>query len=137
MNILDDLKLQYKTGGMVQKLIFWNIGLFVGFSLLEVVLKLSNVAFSYFDFVVLPSNTTEFLAKPWTLITFNFFHATIFHLIFNLLHSFISPLNSRDCLINRLNFNLSLFPKSIDHELKHMENHKQNHQCVIDKVLKQ
>lgn len=85
MNILDDLKLQYKTGGMVQKLIFWNIGLFVGFSLLEVVLKLSNVAFNYFDFVALPSNTTEFLAKPWTLITFNFFHATIFHLIFNLL----------------------------------------------------
>ena len=29
MNILDDLKLQYKTGGMVQKLIFWNIGCFL------------------------------------------------------------------------------------------------------------
>jgi len=85
MNILDDLKLQYKTGGMVQKLIFWNIGLFVVFSLLEVVLKLSNIAFTYFDFVALSSNTTEFLAKPWTLVTFSFFHAGIFHLIFNLL----------------------------------------------------
>jgi membrane associated rhomboid family serine protease len=85
MNILDDLKLQYKTGGMVQKLIFWNIGLFVVFSLLEVVLKFSNIAFTYFDFVALSSNTTEFLAKPWTLVTFSFFHAGIFHLIFNLL----------------------------------------------------
>ena len=85
MNILDDLKLQYRTGGMVQKLIFWNIGLFVVFSLLEVVLKFSNVAFHYFEFVALSSNTAEFLTKPWTLITFNFFHATILHLIFNLL----------------------------------------------------
>jgi membrane associated rhomboid family serine protease len=85
MNILDDLKLQYKTGGMVQKLIFWNIGLFVVFSLLEVVLKFSNITFIYFDFVALSSNTTEFLAKPWTLVTFSFFHAGIFHLIFNLL----------------------------------------------------
>jgi membrane associated rhomboid family serine protease len=85
MNILDDIQLQYKTGGMVQKLIFWNIGLFVLFSLTEVVLKLLNIAFTYFDFVALSSNTTEFLAKPWTLVTFSFFHAGIFHLIFNLL----------------------------------------------------
>ena len=75
MNILDDIQLQYKTGGMVQKLIFWNIGLFVLFSLTEVVLKFSNIAFTYFDWVALSSNTTEFLAKPWTLVTFSFFHA--------------------------------------------------------------
>ena len=85
MNILDDLKLQYKTGGMVQKLIFWNIGVFVLFSLLTVVFKFSNITFNYFDWVALSSNTPEFLAKPWTIITFNFFHATILHLIFNLI----------------------------------------------------
>lgn len=85
MNIFDDIKLQYKIGGMVQKLIFWNIGLFVLFSLLTVVFKFSNIAFNYFDWVALSSNTTEFLAKPWTIVTFNFFHATILHLIFNLI----------------------------------------------------
>jgi membrane associated rhomboid family serine protease len=85
MNILDDLKLQFKTGGMTQKLIFWNIGLFVLFSLLTVVFKFSNITFNYFDWVALSSNTPEFLAKPWTIITFNFFHATILHLIFNLI----------------------------------------------------
>ena len=29
MPILDDLKLQYRTGGIVQKLIFWNVGVFI------------------------------------------------------------------------------------------------------------
>ena len=85
MNILDDLKLQYKTGGMVQKLIFWNIGLFLVFTLLDVVLKFSKIDFNYFDVVALSSNINTFLIKPWTIITFNFFHAGIFHLIFNLL----------------------------------------------------
>lgn len=85
MNILDDLKLQYKTGGMVQKLIFWNIGLFLVFTLLDVVLKFSKIDFNYFDVVALSSNIHTFLVKPWTIITFNFFHAGIFHLIFNLL----------------------------------------------------
>lgn len=85
MNILDDLKLQYKTGGMVQKLIFWNIGLFLVFTLLDVVLKFSKIDFNYFDVVALSSDIYTFLVKPWTIITFNFFHAGIFHLIFNLL----------------------------------------------------
>ena len=85
MNILDDLKLQYKTGGMVQKLIFWNIGLFLVFTLLDVVLKFSKIDFNYFDVVALSSDIYTFLVKLWTIITFNFFHAGIFHLIFNLL----------------------------------------------------
>jgi membrane associated rhomboid family serine protease len=85
MNILDDIKLQYRTGGMVQKLLFWNIGLFVLATLVDVGLKFSGVAFSYFDYVALSSNTSVFMAKPWTILTFNFFHAGLFHLIFNVL----------------------------------------------------
>ncbi|WP_396196813.1 rhomboid family intramembrane serine protease [Flavobacterium sp.] len=85
MNILDDVKLQYRTGGMVQKLLFWNIGLFVLATLVDVGLKFSGIAFSYFDYVALSSNTAVFIAKPWTILTFNFFHAGVFHLIFNVL----------------------------------------------------
>ena len=29
MNILDDLKLQYKMGGFEQKIIYWNCGIFL------------------------------------------------------------------------------------------------------------
>lgn len=85
MNIIDDIKLQYKTGGMVQKLLFWNIGLFVLATLVDVVLKFSGIGFSYFDYVALSSNTVAFFEKPWTILTFNFFHVGVFHLIFNVL----------------------------------------------------
>ena len=83
MNILDDLKLQYKTGGMVQKLIFWNIGCF----LLSLVFfySFSVGSFQIPTWIALSSDFGTFIRTPWTLITFNFFHAGFLHLIFNLM----------------------------------------------------
>lgn len=83
MNILDDLKLQYKTGGMVQKLIFWNIGCF----LLSLVFfySFSVGSFQIPYWIALSSDLGTFVKSPWTLVTFNFFHYGFFHLIFNLL----------------------------------------------------
>ncbi|WP_026724844.1 rhomboid family intramembrane serine protease [Flavobacterium sasangense] len=83
MNILDDLKLQYNTGGMVQKLIFWNIGCF----LLSLVFfySFSVVKFQIPTWIALSSDFGTFIRTPWTLITFNFFHAGFLHLIFNLM----------------------------------------------------
>ena len=83
MNILDDLKLQYKTGGMVQKLIFWNIGCF----LLSLVFfySFSVGKFQIPTWIALSSDLSTFIRTPWTLITFNFFHAGFLHLIFNLM----------------------------------------------------
>jgi membrane associated rhomboid family serine protease len=83
MNILDDLKLQYKTGGMVQKLIFWNIGCFL-LSLLFFY-RFSIMKFEIPFWIALSSDLGTFIGTPWTLITFNFFHYGFFHLIFNLL----------------------------------------------------
>jgi membrane associated rhomboid family serine protease len=83
MNILDDLKLQYKTGGMVQKLIFWNIGFFL-FSLVFFY-SFSVGKFQIPTWIALSSDLGTFIRKPWTLITFNFFHAGFLHLFFNLM----------------------------------------------------
>ncbi len=83
MNILDDLKLQYKTGGMVQKLIFWNIGFFL-FSLVFFY-NFSAGNFQIPTWIALSSDVATFLRVPWTFITFNFFHAGFLHLIFNLM----------------------------------------------------
>lgn len=83
MNILDDLKLQYRTGGMVQKLIFWNIGCF----LLSLVFfySFSVGKFQIPYWIALSSDIGTFVKAPWTLVAFNFFHYGFFHLIFNLL----------------------------------------------------
>ena len=83
MNILDDLKLQYKTGGMVQKLIFWNIGFFL-FSLVFFY-SFSVGKFQIPTWIALSSDLGVFVSTPWTLITFNFFHSGFLHLFFNLM----------------------------------------------------
>ena len=83
MNILDDLKLQYNTGGMVQKLIFWNIGFFL-FSLVFFY-SFSVGKFQIPTWIALSSDLGNLVRTPWTLITFNFFHAKFLHLFFNLL----------------------------------------------------
>jgi membrane associated rhomboid family serine protease len=83
MNILDDLKLQYKTGGMVQKLIFWNIGFFL-FSLVFFY-SFSVGQFQIPTWIALSSDIGTFIRTPWTLITFIFFHSGFLHLFFNLM----------------------------------------------------
>ena len=83
MNILDDLKLQYKTGGMVQKLIFWNIGFFL-FSLVFFY-SFSVGQFQIPTWIALSSDLGTFIRSPWTLVSFNFFHAGLLHLFFNLM----------------------------------------------------
>lgn len=85
MNILDDLKVQYKIGDMTTKLIFWNILLFAIPSIVFALLQLFNIHLSYFNYVALSSNFSDLLLQPWTIITYSFFHSGFLHLIFNML----------------------------------------------------
>ena len=56
MNIIDDLKLQYKIGGIVTQLIFWNAALFVFPWLFFALLSLLGVNIDYLHYVSLSSN---------------------------------------------------------------------------------
>lgn len=85
MAILEDLKLQYRVGGVVQKLIFWNIGIFVVTTLLQLLYTTGVLPFSCYDFLGLHSNLSYFLKTPWTIFTYMFVHAGFLHLLFNML----------------------------------------------------
>ncbi|SHF79609.1 Membrane associated serine protease, rhomboid family [Flavobacterium segetis] len=85
MNIIDDLKLQYKVGGIVTMLIFWNAALFILPWLLFGLLSLVGINIDYVQFVSLSSDPANLMWKPWSLLTYAFFHAGIMHIIFNLL----------------------------------------------------
>ncbi len=92
MSFLDDLKLQYKLGGIVQKLIFWNIGTYI----LSLIF-FYKFKFGVFDFptwIYLTSSVNETLLKPWTLITYAFLHwgekAGFYHLLFNMIALYFS-----------------------------------------------
>lgn len=83
MGIIDDLKLQYKTGGIALQLIFWNIGIAVVLLLLQAFLPVLHAQIMYW--LQLSSLPSELVFKPWTLISYAFVHANFLHLLFNLL----------------------------------------------------
>lgn len=84
-SILDDLKLQFKMGDVATKLIFWNIILFAIPTIVFSILKLFNINIDFLSYVSLSSNPHELLTKPWSIISYAFFHAGILHILFNLL----------------------------------------------------
>ncbi len=83
MSIIEDIKIQYRTGGIVQKLIFWNIGLY----LLSLIFfyNFSFVNFNFPSWLALYSNFDDFIFSPWTLFSYMFLHAGFLHLLFNMM----------------------------------------------------
>ncbi|SHH00125.1 Membrane associated serine protease, rhomboid family [Flavobacterium fluvii] len=84
-SIIDDLKMQYKFGGITQKLIYWNIACFVVSYVVFGLLRLVDIDVNFIQYVSLSSNPADFLWKPWSIITYAFFHSDLFHIFFNLI----------------------------------------------------
>lgn len=83
MNVMDDLKMQYRTGGITQQLIFWNVGIALPFFVLR---SFAPDAFQFLlGWLSLSSVASEFAVKPWTFITYAFLHADFWHLLFNMI----------------------------------------------------
>lgn len=82
-SIIDDLKMQYKFGGMAKRLIYWNVICFL-VSLLFFY-KFRSGVFDFPNWIALNSEPSVFITKPWTLITYAFFHNGIGHLFFNMI----------------------------------------------------
>jgi membrane associated rhomboid family serine protease len=85
MNILDDLKLQYKMGGVIIRLIFLNILCFAVPGIIFSLLRLFNIDIDYMQYVSLSTNWSELLVKPWTILSYSFFHSGFLHILFNML----------------------------------------------------
>jgi membrane associated rhomboid family serine protease len=82
-SIIDDLKMQYKFGGMAQRLVYWNIACFI-----VSLVFFYQFKFGVFDFpnwIALSSEPLVFITKPWTLLTYSFFHDGFGHIFFNML----------------------------------------------------
>ena len=83
--ILDDLKLQFRNGDVTTKLIFWNVLLFVVPYVLMGILSLLGIQFPFIDYVSLSSDPANLVWKPWSIITYAFFHDGFLHILFNML----------------------------------------------------
>ncbi len=82
-SIIDDLKRQYKFGGMAQRLIYWNIACFLVSLVFFYQFKVG--AFDFPNWVALSSEPLVFLTRPWTLLTYAFFHDGFGHVFFNMI----------------------------------------------------
>lgn len=85
MNIFSSLKQNFNSGSSVIRLIYINIGIFVVFYLFQLILTLFDIPlFQLSSFISVPSNLQQLLVKPWTLISYMFFHENFFHILFNM-----------------------------------------------------
>ena len=86
MNFLDNIKLTFKNGNMVIRLIYINGAVFLIFGLLSIFLhlfRLDQISFTHWFSV--PSNMKDLLTHIWTPITYMFYHERFFHILFNML----------------------------------------------------
>lgn len=88
MSIIEDLKFQYRVGGIDNKLIFWNIGFFLLSIIFFYRFKLGY--FDYPNWVAVSSVPSIVLVKPWTLLSYAFVHYKFTHLLFNMIALFFS-----------------------------------------------
>jgi membrane associated rhomboid family serine protease len=88
MGIWDDIKLTFRNGSNLTRLIYINIGVFVLITIIAGIGFLLNdqeVAVKALNIFSVPASLSTLLARPWTLITYMFTHKDIWHILFNML----------------------------------------------------
>ena len=85
-NIITDLRQRFREGSISLQLIYINVGVFLLLTLATVFLRLFNVAgLSFIHYLEMPADIMQWLMQPWSVLTYMFLHADVFHLLFNML----------------------------------------------------
>ena len=88
-NLFDEFKNAWnKPNNAIAQIIIINTIVFLVMLTLSIFLKLSGEAQIYRsmeELLMLPSDLKLFLSQPWSIITYFFLHADIFHILFNML----------------------------------------------------
>lgn len=85
MDILGEIKRTFKEGSVLTRLIYVNIGVFLVLKIIGVFFYLAGQPFSLLPYLAVPSNTTELIHRPWTVVSYMFLHENFLHLLFNVL----------------------------------------------------
>lgn len=85
-SIFINLKNRFRTGSVLTKLIYINVGFFLLVRLLGVIFLLIDIPdIPYLQYLQVPSSTMALLHRPWTVITYMFTHFDFLHILFNML----------------------------------------------------
>jgi membrane associated rhomboid family serine protease len=91
MNLIDEIKTSFKQGSSLTKLIYINLCIFLGIKIVQIFFFLFNTPEGsgfFIRWLAVPSNLSELIRKPWTVLTYMFVHEGFFHILFNLLWLF-------------------------------------------------
>lgn len=84
--IITDLRNNFRRGSIHIRLAYLNVAVFVLVALTGIVLRLFNLPSpSLFQWFEVPASLPRLAAQPWSVLTYTFLHANIFHLLFNML----------------------------------------------------
>jgi len=91
MNIVDEIKSTFKSGSLLIRLIYINLGVFLLVKVTEILFFFFNRSGAwdiFFNWMAVPVDLSKLILRPWTLITYNFLHLEFLHILFNLLWLF-------------------------------------------------
>ncbi len=91
MKIIDEIKNSFKSGGLLIKLIYINIGIFSLVKLFDILFFFFNQSGSgdfFLEWLAVPADFSRLIIRPWTLISYMFLHLGFIHILFNLLWLF-------------------------------------------------
>jgi membrane associated rhomboid family serine protease len=85
MEIIQKIKLGFRNGNMINRLIYINVGVFFICHIIALLLKLFNLPYeSVYSFVALPAYLPSIITQPWSIISYMFLHESIWHIFFNM-----------------------------------------------------
>ncbi len=85
MSLMQDIRYKMARLNLAEKLIVVNLAIFVLPLILRVFLFLFKIeTFDFISWFEINSNLNEFIIKPWTLITYSFFHGDFWHIFWNM-----------------------------------------------------
>ncbi|MDR1623929.1 MAG: rhomboid family intramembrane serine protease [Tannerellaceae bacterium] len=85
-NIFGNLQHTFRSGSILTKFIYINVGAFIVIRLTAVLFILFNVQpVSFLHYLQIPSSPLQLLYRPWTIITYMFTHYDFLHVLFNML----------------------------------------------------
>ncbi len=86
---IEEIKHQFKYGGIHLQLLFINLGIYLIINLLLILDKLFLTSGIFASFIesafILPADFASLLYRPWTLITYMFAHISFFHILGNMI----------------------------------------------------
>lgn len=93
-DIVIQLKAFFKSRSFLSNIILINVAVWVGMLILGVAGFLFSMGEGAVDgyvysYLALSSDWASLLGKPWTLVTYMFIHANVFHLVFNMLMLYV------------------------------------------------